>query len=148
MTTRAEIVSIARSYVDTPFGHLGRVPGRVLDCLGLIICTARAAGIVPGDFDILDYSALPDGHSLLARCEESPYLRRVRRWEAQIGTLLVVAIDKDPQHFGLIGDYRNGGHSIIHASNGAHPPRVLEHRLMFSRMMRYVAAFEFRGVDG
>ena len=40
----ARFVAAARSYVNTPFVHQGRVPGAGLDCAGVVVCAARAAG--------------------------------------------------------------------------------------------------------
>lgn len=39
------IVSAARSMIGTPYGHQGRVPGRRLDCVGLLICVANQVGL-------------------------------------------------------------------------------------------------------
>ncbi len=41
---RVDLVSNAVSYIGTPFKHQGRKPGRGLDCAGLIVCAAQAAG--------------------------------------------------------------------------------------------------------
>jgi hypothetical protein len=66
----------------------------------------------------------------------------------QPGDIAVLITDLLPQHLGLLGDYRHGGLSIIHACNARScvPPRVIETRLMFSRALRFVAAFEFPGI--
>jgi cell wall-associated NlpC family hydrolase len=42
---RSEFIAAARACVETPFRHQGRVPGRALDCVGLVVCAARAVGI-------------------------------------------------------------------------------------------------------
>lgn len=44
MTKRDELVAEARSWIDTPFLHLGRVKGLGVDCIGLVVCVAREVG--------------------------------------------------------------------------------------------------------
>jgi hypothetical protein len=139
---RSEIVRVARSYLDTPFRHMGRVPGKELDCAGLLICVARELCLVSHDFDVPAYTQ-PDG-TMLKWC----FRHMTPTKDKQIGDAIVVAIDKEPQHLGILADYRHGGLSIIHACNApsCKPARVIETRLMFSRVMTFVAAFQFPGV--
>ena len=44
---RAEFIAAARSYLRTPYGHQGRMPGVLLDCVGVPICAARQVGLKP-----------------------------------------------------------------------------------------------------
>jgi hypothetical protein len=113
-----------------------------LDCAGLLICVARDLGIVPKDFDVPNYRMRPDGHSLLSLCD----LHLEPTEELEIGGVAVIAVDRYPQHLGIVGDYRHGGFSLIHACNArsVQPPRVIEHRLMFSRVTTLVGAYRFR----
>lgn len=143
MTTRDDIVRVARSYLGTPFHHMGRQPGLGLDCAGIPICVCRELGLVEPDFDVPPYTPTPDGHTLIEWCNGR--LRRVV--QMQPGDMIVTVVDRDPQHIGILGDYRHGGLSIIHAANNAAPPRVIETRLMFSRALRFVAAFALPGVE-
>lgn len=82
---------------------------------------------------------------MLAWCDE--YLRPVSESAMRPGDMLVAIVDKDPQHIGIIADYIHGGHSIIHASNSGDRPRVVETRLMFSSVLRFVAAYKLPGVE-
>ena len=82
----------------------------------------------------------PDG-SLVALC--STYMDPVRKADMRPGDVLVVAVDQDPQHLGILGDYRHGGLSLIHA---ALHRGVVETRLMFARNMQFRGAFALRGV--
>lgn len=143
---RAAIVAEARRYIGTPWEHRGRAPGRALDCAGVLICVARARGLVAELFDVSDYSTNPDG-TLLERLD-SFMGGRVPRHLMAPGDALVVRPDRYPQHLGVIGDYRAGGLSLIHASNATSvvPARVIETRLMFSRALKFVAAYRFPGV--
>ena len=44
--TRADAVRVARTYIDTPFQHMGRLPGVGLDCAGVLVCVARELSLV------------------------------------------------------------------------------------------------------
>jgi cell wall-associated NlpC family hydrolase len=144
MTTRSDIVRVARSYLGTPFHHMERQPGKALDCAGLIICVMRELALVAPDFDVPPYTPTPDGVSMLAQCDQ--YLTRTTREAMQPGDAIVLITDKYPQHLGILGDYAHGGLSLIHAANAAQPPRVVETRLMFTRVCRFVAAYSLPGV--
>lgn len=146
MTTRAEIVAVARSYIGTPHHHMGRLPGVGIDCAGVLICAGRETGLVAADFDVPAYVPQPDGHSLLDWCREhlGP---AVAQADMRPGDAIVLRAGPRPQHLALLGDYRHGGLSIIHACADSHPPRVIETRLMFSRVLRFVAAFRMPGVE-
>jgi len=144
MTTRSEVVAFARTCVGTRFAHRGRVPGVALDCAGLLICTARALGLVSPNFDVPEYTGVPDG-TLESWCDR--YMTRIAQADMQVGDAIAVITDQDPQHLGILADYRHGGLSIIHASNDRLHKRVIEHRLMFSRSFRFAAAWRLPGVS-
>lgn len=95
--------------------------------------------MVPADWDVADYPRLPDG-SLAEQCLQ--HMQPVSAIE--LGAVLVLAIERDPQHLGIVGDYRHGGWSLIHASSSA--GRVVETRLMFARSMRLLGVFRLPGV--
>lgn len=112
-----------------------------VDCVGLVIGVARELELVPPVFDVAAYPRTPDGFSLMHLAD----LHMSRSDSALVpGQVVVIAFDANPQHFGIVGDYRHGGLSIIHAA--AKPGRVIETRLMFGRTMRFVAAFDLPGV--
>ena len=144
MNARAEVIRIARSYINTKFHHMGRKPGVGLDCAGVPICVARELGTVTQDFDVPPYTPTPDGHTMLEWCNQN--LTRVQQEEMLPGDMIITVVDKDPQHIGILADYQHGGLSIIHASNTSSPPRVIETRLMFSRVLRFVAAYALPGI--
>jgi hypothetical protein len=136
-----DVVAAARKYVGVRWHHMGRST-EGLDCAGLLICVARDLGIVPKDFDVPNYRMRPDGHSLLSLCD----LHLEPTEKLEIGGVAVIAVERYPQHLGIVGDYRHGGFSLIHACNArsVQPPRVIEHRLMFSRVTKLVGAYRFR----
>lgn len=139
--TRAAIVAEARTWVGTPWVHQHREKGIAVDCVGLVIGVAKALGLLAPDFDVTGYGRAPDG-TLLARCAE--HLRPLGRDEMRPGDVLVLATSQEPQHMGIVGDYRHGGLSLIHAAS--HQRRVIEHRLLFVRCMQFRAGFAFPGV--
>ena len=134
---RQDVVTAAREWIDTPFHHQARLKGVGVDCVGLVIGVARELALVPPDFDITAYPRVPDGKSLMSTA--ALHMTRIDFAQAESGDVIVVSFDKDPQHFGILGDYRHGGLSIIHAAGKT--GRVIETRLMFSSAMTFVAAF-------
>lgn len=138
---------MARTCLGTPYHHTGRVPGVALDCAGLVIHVMRALRLMPLDFDVLGYAQAPDGQ-MRARCDE--HLVPIARAAMQPGDAVLLITDMEPQHLGILGTYRSGVLSIIHATNARSvvPARVIETRLMFSRSLRFVAAYALPGVEG
>lgn len=143
--TRAQIVATAREWIGTPYQHQQRLKGLAVDCVGLPMGIARELGLISQRFDIQGYARTPDGHTLMHLA--ATHMRRVPLdAPLQPGMVIVCAVDLEPSHFGVLADYQHGGLSIIHANARAHPPRVIETRLMFSRGLRFVAAFDLPGV--
>jgi NlpC/P60 family putative phage cell wall peptidase len=135
----SRIVDCARSWLDTPYHHMERQKGVGVDCAGLVIGVARELGVVAPDFDVPPYPRAADGLTLLAHCRT--YMSRVPKVEMAPGHVLVIEWgDGVPHHMGIVGDYRHGGLSFIHAE-GYRQKRVIETRLTFTNSMRFVAAF-------
>jgi len=142
--TRTDVVAAARAWLGTPFHHQARLQGVGVDCVGLVIGVARTLGLVAPDFDVDAYPRQPDGKSLMHLVQM--HMRGLHADEAmQPGDVVVVRFDRDPQHLGILGDYRHGGLSIIHAA--AEPGRVIETRLLFSQSMQFVQAFALPGIE-
>lgn len=102
---RQDVIDAALSFEGTPFHHQGRAPRHGLDCAGVIVCAARAAGMDVDDR--LDYGRNPNPRSLMhyleRNCERLPDPD-----QAIPGDLLVfwfVASARHgfiPQHVGLL----------------------------------------------
>ena len=142
MTTGADIVMWARGQINVPWRHQARLPGVALDCAGLVICAARAHGLVAADFDVNGYSRMPDG-SLMGWCDK--FMTRLAQPED--GAVVVVATQRDPQHMGILTPYRHGGWAMVHASNAGLPARVTETRLMWSATMRLRGYYRLPGLE-
>ena len=99
-----QLVDVARTYVDTPFHHAGRLPGVGLDCIGVPVCAAIACG-----FDVEDVRAYPlRPNGMLQSIMESKLLRVDTRRE---GDVLLMRFDQAlPHHLALLT-----GPTIIHA---------------------------------
>lgn len=143
MSTRADVVACARSWIGTPFQHQQRMKGVAVDCAGEVIGVSRELGIVAPDFDVNGYGRAPDGQTITGYCRE--HMTPIEFSAMQPGDVIEVAFVNDPQHLGILGDYVHGGLSIIHASerNGG----VVEHRLMFSEALKFRAAYRLPGIE-
>lgn len=130
-----DIIAAAREHLGTPYRHQGRVPGRSLDCAGLLVVVARELGVE--HFDVSGYSRRPDG-SLLSVIQSQPALERIAAPEP--GAVLVMRFASDPQHVALCT-----GPTLIHSH--ASVGKVCEHRFADVWRARVIASFRFKGVE-
>ena len=148
MVSRADIVKAARAYQGTPFRHQGRARGAGVDCIGLLVGTARDAGLEV--VDRADYPRQPVPAELIAGL--SANLDRIEVDEARAGDVLVFWIidpatlppekrSETPQHVGMLTDA-----GMIHAwSEGRRA--VVEHGLTQGWRSRIHSAWRFRGLE-
>jgi NlpC/P60 family putative phage cell wall peptidase len=147
VTTRADVVAEARRWIDTPFHHQARTRGVGCDCGGLVGGIAVALRLVPLDwwersFDPAfgGYARQPSQDRLRQIC--LLFMDRLEPGSEQPGDVVLIDFGVEPQHLGVLADYRHGGLSIVHAM--ARPPRVAEHRLDPRWRDRVVDAFAYR----
>lgn len=141
MTTRAEVVACARTWIGTPWHHCQIAKGLGVDCGGLLIGVCRELGLVSPDFNVPSYTPTPDGHSMLDRF--NAHMLPVSKSDMQAGDVVVLITDLHPQHIAILAnDVRGCGLSIIHAAS-----KVIETRLVFARNRRFAAAFAFPGIE-
>ena len=144
MTTRADIVAEARTWLGTRWAHQGRVKGVGVDCIGLIGGVALAAG-VPGaqewsaDASLHAYGRTPVPALLLAGCDR--FLDRIKITEAEPGDVLVMAFATEPQHFAIVS--RVDPMYLIHAY--AQRRQVVENGAAVAGA-RVLRAYRFRGI--
>jgi cell wall-associated NlpC family hydrolase len=143
MTTRDQIVAEARTWLGTPWVHQHRAKGIATDCAGLVIGVARSLGLVSDDFDVPAYGRQPNG-TMLDLC--AAHMTRISQHAMQPGDVVIVAIDVDPQHMGIVVPYRHGGLAMVHATSVARRG-VVETRLMFAANLKFMAAYRLPGVD-
>lgn len=140
--TREQIVALARKRIGTPYQHQGRVNGLAFDCGGLPVDVGTALG-----FDVQDvtgYGRLPVPSRMRAALDAN--LDRVPRPAMQIGDVVWIRFEREPQHLAIVGDYPFGGFSLIHAYNGPGINKVVEHRLDATWLARIVAVWRYRGL--
>lgn len=139
---REEIVAIARETLGTPYQHQQRVNGLAMDCAGVPVFVAKRLGL---DFeDVTQYGRLPVPAEMRSALNKA--MVRVAKADMQLGDVVWIRFEREPQHFALVGDYPYGGFSLIHAYNGAGLSRVVEHRLDASWLARIVGVWRFPGV--
>ena len=139
MPTPQQVVAAARTHLGARWMHQARLPREAMDCDGLVILVARELGIVAPDFDVNAYSRVPDG-TMQAVCDQ--HMQRIA--EPELGAVLLLQPYDQPQHMGIVGDYRHGGHSLIHADSLR--GRVVESRWLAFRNMKLVGAYRLPGV--
>lgn len=139
MSTFAErLVTECRRFLGVPFAHQGRLPSVGLDCAGLIIAGARAAGR-----ELVDdtaYTKRPDTNVLI-RCIRQNGMKPVSLSALQPGDLAVFKFDSNPQHVALVTLVDGGGAKIIHAA--ATNRKVVEHYLSATWRAKLCHAWRF-----
>lgn len=95
---RTEFVATARSYLNTPFHHQGRVPGVGLDCAGVVVCALNANNY--GVQDRSGYGRIPTGGEFMAavwlHCDH------INLVEVRVGDLMMFAFRTEPQHIAIV----------------------------------------------
>jgi len=138
-----EVVAIARETVGTRYQHQQRVNGLALDCAGVPVFVGLRLGVKFDD--VTNYGRLPMPNEVRKALEAN--MIRVRKEDMQFGDVAWIKFQAEPQHFAIIGDYKHGGFSLIHAYNGSGLNKVVEHRLDEQWLARIVAVWRFPGVE-
>lgn len=140
----ADIIAAARSELDTPFRHQGRIPGKALDCAGLVV---RVAYKIEAPYlDYAGYARHPSDGLLESALDAQPGLERVALAAMQPGDVLLMRFAGDPQHLAIYAGFNDQSQSetIIHAEIKAR--KVCEHRLSDEWRGYIVRVYRFRGV--
>lgn len=150
MTTRAQIVAEARTWLGTRWCHRQSRKGVGVDCVGLVHGVGLAVGVIGADWretphvgEFIDYERQAHNGKLERGC--SLFLQKLAQREAGPGDLVVMQFNGTPHHMGILGNYVHGGLSIIHA----YAPRrcVIETRLDEAFLRRIVSWHRFNGVE-
>ena len=148
MTTRADILRAAREFTLTPFRHQGRAKGVGVDCIGLLVCAAREAGIELADRT--DYSRQPIPAELLAGfgaiLDRKASLAVAPAdvlvfWIIDPATLPPEQLAETPQHVALATET-----GMIHSWSGG-AKRVVEHGISHGWASRLHSVWSFRGLE-
>ena len=151
-TERLAAISEVRSYIGTPWMHQGRIKGVGVDCIGLTIIMARAAGAVPES----EIAMLPSNYGLIP-VQRNPLLRRtieqhmvhVDRSEVLVGDILLGAWRNYPTHLLIVSNKVKNTLSaappfnVIHAQNDPWASRVVEEAFEWPAW-RITSAYRFK----
>ena len=144
MTTRDDIVNLARTCVGTPWRHQGRVAGFGLDCIGLLVHVARKLDLAGAGYSKTNYAHFPDQARLQRELAE--YLDRITFADSQPGDVALIADDENHSvHTGIIAIDHAGALTLIHAS--ARNRRVVEQCFDEDLRRRVRGAYRWRGLD-
>jgi len=150
VTTRAQIVACARTFLGTPFRHQGRLKGTSLDCIGLPICVGRELGLKIPDFAFVhngqrinanSYAPYPTDDRVLQGMKR--YLQEIPRDTIRPGDILCLRTPV-PVHAGIVSDLPPGL-GLIHSHEDA--GKVVEHSLTPDWFYRIAGAFLFPEVE-
>jgi len=136
-TIREKIVDEARTWIDTPFHHQGRIKLVGVDCAGVVGMVGAALGLVDENDIPKDYAKHPNGTEMTKVLDEK--MVRIPVPEATIGDIYHFCFDRDPQHLGIITDI-----GIIHAY--AQARKCVEHSLDSTWQSRIRGAYRFKGI--
>lgn len=107
--SKYDIVRIARTYVGTPWVHQGRLKGKSIDCLGLLVCVAREFGAKVKK-DRTDYDNRKIDTKAMRNTLEF-YMDTKPVEKAEPGDILLFALNGSPQHLAIKTD-----RGMIHAN--------------------------------
>lgn len=147
MTTRAELVAEARTWIGTRYRHQARRKGVAVDCIGLIGGIALACGVPNAvewerDANLHCYARTPEPTLLLSSCAR--FMNRIGLDDAQAGDVLLFALQEQPRHFAILVQAEPA--RVVHAYALLSARRVVEQPLPIARA-RVLAAFQFKGLD-
>lgn len=135
-----DVTTEARKYLGTPFHHQGRLLGKGIDCVGLLVCVGRSLGLM--DYDNPTYPRQPAEGLLLKELDHC--MDSIPVADTEEGDLLVFWFaprSKLPQHVGFRTD-----RGLLHTY--ADVGKVVEHSLTEKWLKRICAAYRFRRIHG
>lgn len=137
MTTRAQIIAEARTWIGTPWVHQGRLKGIACDCVGMIICVARALEIFPPELDAT-YSRNPQPKLMIDYLNQ--YLDRIDG-PPQPADVLLLRPHRITQHLGIL----TGDNTFIHAIDRH---RGVREHILDPRWQRAICGvWRYRGIQ-
>lgn len=102
MVTRAEVVSEARSWIDTPYHKNGRVKGAGCDCATLLFCIYVICGLIPPGQEGIFNDPRIVGHDWFANNKERLYLRLVLRHAMKVAEAISFPIPLQADDFSRV----------------------------------------------
>ncbi|MGB9180273.1 MAG: hypothetical protein WCB68_13655 [Pyrinomonadaceae bacterium] len=148
MPTRDDIVTEARTWLGTPFGHQGRTKGFEVDCVNLEAEVGLATGAVPDIEFEKTYRRRSDGETMVQLFEQ--YLDPIEWREALPADVLVIRYSKSQWHCMIISKVEGTEITVIEAGMGRtskQPEMVTEHRIDWSTKRRIHSAYRVRNLS-
>lgn len=139
------VQAVARSFVGTPFQHRGRHPTLGMDCVGLLVLTARKLGYPHEDVKV--YERLPRDQTLVQICRKyADEIPPAQIGPADIGIFWFDRETRVPQHAAIVVARRDGP-GLVHCWEGVGKQgKVVEHAFDKKWRRRLIHAFRLRGV--
>lgn len=137
--TREAIVQEARTWLNTPFHHQGRVKGAGCDCAGLVVGVAKNLKYQVND--VTNYAHTPDSYVFQQTVET--HLDKINMSEVKKGDILTFSFLTEPHHIAIVTDIEPL--YIIHSYSRAR--KVVEHILDSNWKEMCRGAYRFRGVQ-
>jgi len=141
-------VAKAREYVGTPFHQQGRVKGRGLDCIGIVLCVGEDLGLQYRDgrpiqrFDYMNYALFPVLDQMQAEAEKNFVKKDLLTMKP--GDILTMRAPHMVHHMAIVSELQHGL-GIIHAYGAV--GKVTEHLLDARWTGRVAGVFTYSGVD-
>jgi cell wall-associated NlpC family hydrolase len=132
---KSRVVKVAREYLGTRWVHQGRIKGKSIDCLGLLVCVAREFGAkvlkdrTDYDFTNIDTEAM--------RKVLEFYMKTIPERESRPGDVVLFKIAGSPQHLGILT-----GKGMVHANMKTR--FVREDSIGMNLRKNIVSFFDFR----
>jgi len=142
MATRKQILDEARTWIGTPYHHQGRLKGVGVDCAGLIVMVGKELGL--SSFDVEGYSSSPDPVAMSKYLHDN--LDRVHVDDMQVGDVLWLKVEVDPQHLAIV-TATSPRTMMIHSFSMIGVRKTVEHGLGDYWTKRVIGCFRYRGVD-
>jgi cell wall-associated NlpC family hydrolase len=130
-----DIVIEARGWLGARWRHQGRSRNGI-DCAGLVLEVARVRR--GSTVDIRNYNRIEANEQMLAHCRQ--HMTEIPIRQAAPGDVMVFGLG-DSRHMGIVGDYKYGGLSLIHAYLAAR--KVVETRIDEQWRARARGCFRF-----
>lgn len=145
MTTREQVLAVARTWIGTPFHHQGRIKHVGADCVGFLSGVAIESGLYPDTLwdtpeirPFIGYGREPSAQLLRQALEI--FLDPIPLAEAQPADVYLMRFNVQPQHVALAASAT----TIIHSYAVAR--KVSEHTLDDTWRSRIVGAYRMRGL--
>jgi NlpC/P60 family putative phage cell wall peptidase len=150
--TRSAVVAAARRWIGTPFAHQGRVKGRAVDCLGLILCVLEEVGAMGASPTSESWTRLPEytqygpepgKGKVYAGCIKHAILKPFH--EVKAGDILSLRAPSEPCHVAFVSKQGTTLY-MIHAYNGG-KQMCVEHVLDEIWLRRIAGVFEIPDIE-